>query len=66
MKLEVLELAIYSIPIFLTILEEAALPTRLLGENREKLHGIGYDTKSTCEKAKIDKWNYIKLKNFCA
>ena len=42
---------------------------KLLEENKGKLHDIelgndlGCDTKSTGKTARIDKWDYIKLKN---
>ena len=49
------------------------LELKLLEENREKLHDIdcGNTLMATTSKvqtteAKIDKWNYNKLKNFCS
>ena len=37
---------------------------KLLEENRRKLPDIGFQ-KQRGKKAKIDKWDYIKLKRFC-
>ena len=46
---------------------------RLLEENRQKSSSywswqwfLGYATRTQPIKAKIDKWGYMKLKNFCA
>ena len=46
---------------------------KFLEENRGNLHDIGFvkdfldmTTKTQATKAKIDKWDYVKLKNFCA
>lgn len=46
---------------------------KLLEEHMEKLHCIGFSNavlamtpKAEATKVKIDKWDHIKLKNFCA
>ena len=51
-----------------------AKTVKLLEENiEEKLHEVGFsydllgnNTKSPGNKEKIDKWDFIKVKNFCA
>jgi hypothetical protein len=48
-------------------------PTKVLeGNTREKIHDIGLGNdflnmivKTWATKIKIDKWNHIKIKNFC-